>query len=310
MALENNFREVAIAKSSKQPQMVDQLLEETPLLESMIAQDSTDELHNVFEELVDVVGAQFVNADEALPVVSVDTQLKQQDMSIIGGKQVVGEDKAKRMGGAAQYFAAKQPFIFRKTGNDLEQSIIYNSLRAYAQANGKLVSAGGSTANKQNSILCVTWMPGEITSLLSPTGFGDGAIMDVAALSGGTLYTDSDGREVYGVRYKSYVGMQLANERYVSGICNIDVQDADPDNWDLPSEEDIEIMLENARAGSRSIIYCHPKIWRLVLSKYKASKLQTSVIDADFNRLVNFWDTTPIITSRNFLGDGEAVVSI
>jgi len=309
MSLNNAFREVAIEKSNKQPQMVDQLLEESPILASIPVEDSTDELHNVYEELESVTEAQIVDGDEALPVVNATTDLKQVDLSIIGGIIEVGEDKAKRYGGAARYFTRKQAPIFRKTGNSLEQSIIYNNLRAFAQENGKLQDAGGSTADKQNSIIAVTWVSGEINGLMSPTGFGDGAVMDVLPINGGNLYKDSNNRLVYGVRYKSYFGMQLANARYVSGIANIDLQDADPANWDIPSEEDIEVMLEDCRAGENTRIYCHPKVWRLVLSKYKAAALQTLVGDGDYNRLINAWDTTQIQTSRNFTVDAEAVVS-
>lgn len=309
MSLDNAFREVAIAKSTKQAVMVDQITEEAPILGSMPVEDASDELHNVYEEVQSITEAQVVDGDEALPVVNVTTNLKQTDLSIIGGIMEVGEDKAKRMGGAARYFARKQAPILRETGAKLENSIIYNNLRAYADANGTLQDAGGTTANKQNSIIAVTWRTGEITGLMSPNGFGDGALMDVMPINGGNLYKDANNVLVYGVRMKSYLGIQLANPRYVSGIANIDLQDPAPANWDIPSEEDIEIMLEDCRADENTRIYCHPKVWRLVLSKYKAAALQTVVTDRDYNRLINAWDTTEITTSRNFNVDAEAVVS-
>lgn len=310
MALTNTFREVAIAKSKKQAIMVDQILEESPILASMPVEDASDELHNVYEELIDVVAAQVVDGDEALPVVNTTTELKQTDLSIIGGVMEVGEDKAKLLGGPGAYFAKKQGPILRKTGNALEHSIIYNNLRAFAATNNKLQDAGGTTADVQNSIIAVNWKPGEITGLMSPTGFGNGALMDVLALNGGNAYRDSsDGVIKFGVRLKSYLGIQLANARYISGIANIEIDDDSPDSWNVPSEEDIEIMLEDCRADDNTRIYCHPRIWRLVLSKYKADAIQTRPADADFNRLIRFWDTTPIVTSRNFTVNAEAVVA-
>lgn len=309
MSLTNTYREVGIERSKKQPTLINDLIEEAPILANMPVEDSTDQLHNVYEEIESVTAAQVVDGDEALPVVNATTNLKQVDLSIIGGIIECGEDKAKAFGSAGAYFAKKQSPIFRETGSQLEQSIIYNSLRAFAATNSKLQDAGGTTTNKQNSILAVTWMPGEITGLLSPNGFGNKEIMDVLAINGGNLYKDSDGVLVYGMRYKSYLGVQLANARYVSGIANIEITDADPDNWSIPSEEDIEIMLEDCRANDNTMIYCHPKVWRLVLSKYKAASLRTFAETSDYNRLISAWDTTPIMTSRNFRVDAEAVVA-
>jgi hypothetical protein len=312
MALTNTYREDQIAKSPKQAIMVNDFLEESPILARIPVQDASHELHNVYEEIVDVDAAQLVDGDDALPVVDAVTGLKQVDLSIIGGIIRVGEDKAKKFGGAANYFASKQPMIFRKTGNELENTILYNNLRAYANTNGKLQDAGGTTADKQNSIIAVTWKPGEVTGLVSPNGFGNKEFMDVLPMNGGNVYEDPSqaGRPIYGLRYKSYFGMQLANQRYVSGIANVDIQDANPDNWDIPSEEDIEIMLNDCRAQEGfTEIYCAPVIWRLVLSKYKAAALRTMPTDRNYDRLVNFWDNIPIFTSYNFDENAEKVVS-
>jgi hypothetical protein len=46
----------------------------------------------------------------------------------------------------------------------------------------------------------------------------------------------------------------------------------------------------------------------LVLGKYKAAKLQMTPTDKDYDRMVDRWDGIEILTSRNFLTDGEAVV--
>jgi hypothetical protein len=312
MATTNTFREDAIAKATKQPQMVDELTEESPILARMPVQDATAELHNVYEQTEVITAAQIVDGDEALPIIDAKTSLKQVDLSIIGGVMEVGEDKANLFGGAAAYFAGKRPMILRQTGNDLEQSIIYNNLRAYAQTNGKLQDAGGTTANTQNSIIAVTWKPGEIIGLTSPNGFGNGAMMDELAINGGNAYflNSASGVLGYGIRMKSYLGIQLANTRYVSGIANIEIDDEDPDDWNIPTEEDIEVMLEDCRAQpGTTLIYCAPKVRRLVLGKYKAAKLRMDPEDKDFDRMVDRWDGVEILTSRNFLTDGEAVVS-
>jgi len=312
MSTINTFREDAIAKATKQPEMVDELTEESPILARIPVQDASAELHNVYEQTQTVIAAQLVDADAALPTINATTKLKQVDLSIIAGEMEVGEDKAKLFGGAAAYFAKKRPLILRETGNQLEQSIIYNNLRAFAAANSKLQDAGGTTSGVQNSIIAVTWKPGEITGLTSPNGFGNGALMDILAINGGNAYhmRSQAGVLGYGIRMKSYLGMQLANSRYVSGIANIEINDEDPDDWNIPTEEDIEIMLEDCRAQSgQTLIYCAPKVRRLVLGKYKAAKIQMTPTDKDYDRMVDRWDGVEILTSRNFLTDGEAVVA-
>jgi len=305
MSLTDAFREVAIKRSTKQPQMVDQLLEEAPILGSIRMEDSTDGLHNTYEEIESVTPAQLVDADEALPVVNAKTNLKQVDLSVIGGLIECGEDKARAYGGAAAYFAKKQPMIMQNTGMDLEKSILYNSFRAYALENSKLQSAAGSGTTNY-SMLCVKFVPGQITGLFDSEGFGNGAFMDVAPIAGGDLYLNSNGVLVKGIRYKSYMGIQLANARYVSGIANIDIV-----NDKTPSQEQIEQMLEDARAtAGNTLIMCHPMVLRRVLGAFKTSALQMRPDSRDYNTMIDTWDGIEIVTSRNFDAGDEATVSI
>jgi len=305
MSLTDAFREVAIKRSTKQPQMVDQLLEEAPILGAIRMEDSTDGLHNVYEEIESVTPAQLVDADEALPVVNAKTNLKQVDLSVVGGIIEVGEDKARAFGGAAAYFAKKQPIIMQKTGMDLEKSILYNSFRAYALANSKLQDAAG-TGSTNYSMLCVKFVPGQVTGLFDSEGFGSGAFMDVESLSGGNIYKDSNGVLVRGIRYKSYMGMQLANARYVSGIANIDIT-----NSKTPTEKQILQMLEDARATSgNTLIMCHPMVLSLVLGAFKSSALQMRPDSRDYNTMIDTWNGIEIVTSRNFDNGDEAKVTI
>jgi hypothetical protein len=310
----NVFREVAIEYSDKQPKMVDQFLEDAPILEMIPFEETSHGLYNVYEELVDVQGAGLVDLDEALPVVNVDSKLASINLSVIGGEMYVGEDKAKQFGGPDAYFAKKQPAIMRKTGMDAEKSVLYNNLRAKAitSAGEHKISAGGS-ANTNYSIIAVKWVPGETTGLFDPNGFGRGYLMDVKALNGGTLSkfstTTSDGRTVsingYGVRMKSYFGMQLANARYVSSIVNIDLV-----NDKLPTEAQLDDLITSVRGqtGGSTWLYMHPKVYT-ALFKYKGDSLELTVGDTDIRRSFMTWNGIPIITSYNFLQGTEANVS-
>jgi hypothetical protein len=305
MALNNIYRDVAIKNATKQSVMVDQLLEEAPIVAMMPMEPTTHGLHNVFEEISSVTGAGMVDLDAALPTVNADTKLGQTDLSILGGTMFVGEDKANQMGGAAAYFAAKTPLILRKTGEDLEKAIIYNNIRAYAINEGKAESAGGA-GSVNYSILAVTWTRGEVTGLYDPNGFGDGKVFDIQPLNGGQLYTNSNGVNGYGVRLKSYLGLQLVNNRYVSALVNIDLDAGTPKP---PTERMMDNLLLKARANSSTVLYMHPRVLT-ELYNYKAARLQMAGNDANMNRVVAFWNGTPIITSYNFLDALEPTVAL
>lgn len=314
MALTDTFREIAIKMSKKQPEMVDQVLEESPIISMIPVQPSSAGTSNVYEEINSVTGAGLVDLNDELPEVAMDSVLKQIDLSVLGGQMFVPEDKAKALGGAAAYFASKQPAILRKTGMDAEQSVLYNNLRAFAIANGgeHKVNAGGS-GSTNFSIIAVKWVPGEVTGLYDPTGFGRGLLMDIQPISGGQLYEKSftfgDGRTKkvlgYGIRLKSYFGIQLANARYVSTIANVDLA-----NGKIPTEMQLDDLVTSVRGqvGGSTWLYMHPRVLSAI-QKYKGASLRTEVNVMNMNRQFNAWNDIPILTSYNFKNGDEAAVS-
>ena len=104
MSVSKSFREIAIANSKKQPDMVDQILEQAPILGTIPMQAASHGLWNLFERQGTVTGAGLVDFDGVLAEVSSDTDLEQIDLSILGGKIICGEDKAKKFGGFARAF--------------------------------------------------------------------------------------------------------------------------------------------------------------------------------------------------------------
>lgn len=303
MALKNLFREMAIKDAPKQSVMVDAVTEESPILDMLPMQPASNGIQNVYEELKDIEGAQVVNFDEALPTVGADGEIKSVDLSVLGGIQEVGEDKAGKLGGAPAYFASKMPAILSNTGSNTEKSLIYNSIKPYAKANGKMQDAGGTNDGGMFSIACVKWVQGETTGLFDPTGFGSGKMFDITPLNGGNIYKDADGVLVYGQRIKTYLGIQLANPRNVSAIANIDLvaNAGNPSGYEaLPTEAQIDEMLLQARANpANTFIYMHPKV-KNALNFYKGDALETNVMDTDYNRTFDMWNGFRIITSYNF----------
>jgi len=312
MALTNSWREIAIEKATKQPQMVNFLLNTNPVLANMPMEPTSNGTNHVYEEMLSITEAQVVDLDEALPTVDSTSALKQMNVSAIGGTLIVGEDKAKAFGGPGYYFNTKIPGILEKTGNSLEKSTLYNNMRAAAVAaysNSSLtgntdhaILAGGS-GSLLNSIIAVKWESGNTTGLYNPEGFGKGMLFDIKAISNGALYAHTDSRLVYGARLKSHFGVLNANPRNVATIMNIDA-----DN--IPTEDEIDTMLEAVRADSmNTVIYMHPGTLRL-LRAYKDSALRVGVEDKNFDRQIEKWNGIPVVTSYNFLKNGEAAVTL
>lgn len=320
------FRDIALEMSKKQPQMVDQITEEAPILEALPMEASSHGLQNVYEQVNSIDGAGLLELDDELPEVGADSELKQVDLSILGGVMYIGEDKAKRFAGAngsaaagaARYFASKLPLILRETGMSAERSIIYNNLRAYALANSNLINIGGS-AGANYTILAVKYVPGEINGLYDPAGFGRSLLMDIQPISGGNLFpravTRADGtaRQVlsYGTRLKSYFGIQLANPRYVAAAVNIDLTlTGSPAAYTkMISEMQLDDLCDRVRATpGNTYLYMHSKV-KTALFGYKGARLQTEVQVGDLNRTLQSWNGIPIIDSYNFLQGTEPNVT-
>ena len=304
--MSKSFREIAIANSKKQPQMVDQLLNASPLLDTMPMQAASHGLWNLYEEQGLVTGASLVDFDDELGEVGSDTSLKQVDLSILGGINYCGEDKAKKYGGYSAYLASQLPAILTQTGMDAEASVIYNNIRQFAIDNSNWSSALGAGSTNY-SIICVNWQPGQITGLYDQTGFGQGAVMDIEPLNGGNIFTRVVGSKnivSYGARLKSYFGIQLANANYVSAIANIDKV-----NSKLPTEAQIDDMISNARGiPGTTVMYMHPDV-KTALYTYKNSPLTITNAEKAKDRRLDEWNGIPIITSYNFLKGTEALVS-
>lgn len=307
MSIYNVFREVAIKNAPKQAVMVDALTEEAPIYAGVPTAASSHDFTNVYEQINAVDGAVVTDVDGALSTVNVASELKQTDLKSIAGVIEVGEDKAAAFGGAPAYFAHKMPAILRRTGANVEYDMIYNILRKAAIDNGKLISAGGS-GSANYTILCVKWTPGEIYGYYSQKMFGDGKVFDMTPLSGGSIYKDASGRAVYGMRMKTYFGVQVANPKNISAIVNIDIANATPKT---PSEAQINDLIQEARGNpANTMLYMHPKVYSHVMKSYKATGVQYTNNDQNIAIGYNAFDGIKIVTSYNFINGTEATVSV
>ena len=269
---------------------------------------SSHGLWNIYESMKDVTGGDLVDLDAPLPKVSAESELKQTDLSIIGGEMEVGEDTARKLGGPVSYFAKKATPVLRKTGMSAERSLLYDNFRAFAIRNGNIQSAGG-TGTKNYSILCVHYVPGEITGVYDPAGFGNGKTFDLTPIAGGELYKNAEGRLVYGMRLKTYFGVQLANPDYVSAIVNCDIDSDSTSARTFPTMRQMDKLLIDARAGQNTFIFCHPAVKAYLGTTCKLEHM-TLVSGNGFSTQIDAWNGVPIITSFNFDNGTENAVSL
>ena len=295
----STLKEVAVMLSKKQEHYVNSLTEESPILDNMRFEASTHGLWNAYEEVASINGAGFVDINQPLPEMEVDSNLKKIDLSILGGEIFLPEDKGSVIG-VGQYFSKKVPVLLKHAGQTAEKKIIYDNFIPYAVSNGKAVSAGGS--ENCYSMVAVRYVDGEVTGLYSSKNINRFGILDSTPINAGALYKNADGVLGYGLRLKGYIGMQLANPNAVAAIVNITA-----DN--IPTAEQIDNMLVDAKATPGStFIYCHPKVLSM-LNKYKGNVLQASSLDFDVNRSFMAWNGISFITSYNFNnGTEEAVI--
>lgn len=300
-----SLREIAIQKATKQVKLVDALTNEAPILASMPMEESSHQLTNVFEEIESVTGPSLVDLDAPLTEVGTNSKLKETALSVAGGIIKCPEDRAKMMGGFEVYVAKNITGVLRKSGMEFEANIYTNVLRKFAAANGKLTDAGG-TGSTNYSLVVVHWVPGEITGLYSPDGFGNGKFFDLLPLYNGGLGIDPTTKQlVYAARLKTYFGVQTANERYVSSIVNID-----PKNSKVPTGEMLNEAIRNARGGDNTFILCHPAVKDAISEKIKLEKMVTSSGEREVNTVIERYNGIPFLTSYNLPEGIEEKVTV
>ena len=298
--MNNTLKDIAVSLAEKQQHYVNSLTEESPILDNMRFEPSTHGLWNAYEEVARIDGAGFVDINQPLPTMEIDSDLKKIDLSILGGEIFLPEDKASVLG-VANYFAKKVPVLIKQAGQTAEQKIIYDNFLPYAISNGKVAGAGASSSCY--SMVAVRFVEGEVTGLYSSQSFNNYGILDVTKINGGTLYKNSNGLLGYGVRLKGYLGVQLANPNAVAAIVNIDASH-------IPTAAQIDNMLVDAKATPGStFIFCHPKVLSM-LNTYKGNVLQTMSGDWDMNRSFAAWNGIRFVTSYNFKNGTEDAVSL
>lgn len=146
-------------------------------------------------------------------------------------------------------------------------------------------------------MVAVTWTPGEMTGLFSPLPYQApnlGEVFNLQWLNGGNRYEypiNGIDVTVYGVTVKTLIGMQLANTGKLSALVNIR-------NDNLPTANQLVTLIESARAGSTTRIYCSPSLMHRIAAKFAQATQGNGLISVVANGTVTVLGI-PFVTSFN-----------
>lgn len=304
MPAAQTLREIAIDKAKKRPELVDFLLEESPILDTVKWIPASHGLWNVEEQLTAVTGAQFVDLDAPLPTMDASTKLKQTFVSVMGGTMTVGEDKAAQFGGYAAYFARREPKLLKKAGMDTEKAIFADQWRK-AAIKEKLYTKCGGTGSNLTTIMIVRQEADNNCGIYDPTGFSSGRLLDIKPVNNGALYAiNAAGTLGYGVRYKGRFGWQILEpKRAVYALVNVDADH-------LPTVAQVEDAIAAVRGTpGNTMIFGNEIILGKMVSSWKMEKIQYTIENGGLNTRFGDLNGVKIKGSYNVSDFNESAVA-
>lgn len=300
--MSKNLKEIAIANCSKQPHQIDYVLEDAPLLARIPFVPTSNGILHFFEKVHEVGAADFVNLDGALPVADVDTEIDSRTLGVMGFKIRGAVDTVRlttKGGTFDQYLARKAPKVMKASGAAMETKIA-RLAKVYNTRNNQLINAGGS-GTATYSIFAFRFVEDEMCGLYDPDGFGKGALFDTQMLSGGKLYEDKDGKDVYGAAFRCYIDFMMENPLCSAAIVNI--------TSDKPvTSEMVDKLLKKVRAGKggTTVIVGHPEAIEFINKLKNPFSTQSESITTK----VTTYNGVPVIEDWNFPGQENAMTSL
>ncbi len=301
------LKEIAAEKANKQPGMVDSITEEAPLLAEVKWKAATHGGWNTAEVVTGIQGPGFVEGNAPFPQMSVDSDLKQTHVAIMGGEIEVSVVKANLMGGASKYFADRQDKILNQAGMNTETNLYYNYFLRAAVDCGNVVDMGGTADSGDTtglySIIVTRFDEDSNIGIYNENQFESGRLLKIDPINGGAKYhlRSMPGVLGYGVAYVGEFGWQLLDpKRTVAAIINVK-QSALPDMLDM---QKALTMVRATPANSR--IICNPFAATLTFGGMKRDKLQATSPEQNISPDVKSFNEIPIIKSYNVINGNEA----
>lgn len=326
MSMTDMFVEKAIAEYADKA-VVDNITRATPAVASMPTKQTNKGRENVYEVYTEIDSIPQTELDAPLQSINSDSKLEREGLAHWSAKQEVPIGKLNELGlSQGAYFADKAGRVFMKTAQNFESSMLYKA-RDKAILNNKATKGpekifngnrvhnfGGDTANKQFSIMIVTWDGDTTTGLYDNASFGGirNGMFEIMPISGGTGYLNSDKVQVYGAAYRMDAGVQFANAQNITSIVNIEnvanlVDSLKTGNLDYH----LSLKLEQADpAMGNCFIYMRPELQVALGSAFTNQMNETEFKMGEFSSRIRTWEGIPIITSRNLMAGNEAVVTL
>lgn len=315
--MKNTLVDINVYLAKKQQGIVNSLLENNPIIASIPVKAASHGFYNLYSKVDDIQALQEVDYDDELPTVGISFELGKTRLGKLGGKLPMPEDAAKEMGGYDRYAADRIPSIVEKSGNDNEGRIYYNGFLKAAIDNKQAITAGGTTANSQFSMVAVHYDNDSTIGLYNPNAVNEKKLFAIRMLNGGNIgEINVNGKTIVGkmMVISMEFGLQLADPRYVAAIVNIEPKAnvSDPDKLDgLPTRKNIEDMLGMVRANaSNTVIYAHPTLVGYLAQKFQLAQRIVTNNDNSVRYVLSDWNGIKFISSYNISWGKEPVTSI
>lgn len=313
--MKNTLKDLNVYLHGGQKKALNTLVEENSMIGSIPMKPASHGLYHVYNKTSNIDELQEVDFDEELPTVGISFELGRTRLGKIGGTLAIPQDAAAQMGGYRAYVDERMPQIIAKAGNAQETRIYYKGFIKRTLETKNYVSCGGTTPNKQFSMVAVHWDEDSTTGLYNNKDLSNGKIFVQSPLNGGNLVKVKDLKWALGKEIACWIqfGLLLADERYVKAIVNIEPkQNAnDRDKIDgLPTGMMVDDLITAVRGNpANTAIYCHPALHRMLGLKFNLEKKVFTDKETNVSYTISHWLDIPFITSHNIVWGTEAVIA-
>ena len=199
--------------------LIDNFTMNSPILSGLPFEKASHDRHHAYSRLVNASSLETIDFDGVLPSMQTETQTETVPLHAFGGNFKFGEDRMLHSHSTPEVFLATQiPPVMRSTGMKFERSLY---LHHFLKKTMEYSTARSSTqdADKDGhyeTMVAITWEPGEMTGLYSPLPYGQGdsygKLFETQWLNNKTRHVLDNGVIGYAATIKIFLGMLLANQ--------------------------------------------------------------------------------------------------
>ncbi len=303
---------------------LDNILEESPLLRRMKAQESNAGEKHMYDELIEAEALKQTNYNEAYDEITARFGESYAEVNRFAGKHYVTQDTVLKIAqakgrsgsigfGINEYFRQKRAAIATKTANEFDQSVYYakNGILSRAKSFGNVSEV--QTSGSDFYSLAVVGNNDHSSLIYDSAFYGgeNGAFIkeqNLNAVNNGEIVPteDSGGVFVYGKAMQSSIGNFFVDERQLSAIVNFKLTDIDADFFQLVNDAIVKVR------SMDKFIVAHPYVIARLKQAEEAKRggvgnVPTGYTGNDNNVHMGIWDTVGMVGDYN-LSEGLEVL--